>query len=364
MGKHTTLYEQHCQAGGKIVDFAGWDLPIHYGSQLQEHHFVREIAGVFDVSHMTVIDLKGSGTCDFLRYLLANDVAKLTPSKALYSCMLNEDGGIIDDLIVYYVNENLGHYRVVVNAATRDKDVAWIEKQSQAFDVSMTEYHAKAMLAVQGPAAISYLNKAFPELEKAVSQLARFQSCQVGDWFIGRTGYTGEEGVEIILPEKEAAHCWQQLLQAGVKPCGLGARDTLRLEAGMHLYGTDMDETLTPLESGLTWTVDLKSMDRDFIGKQALLDQKAKGIKTRFIGLVLETKGVLRNHQRVVCEGFDDGETTSGTFSPSLNGAIALARIPKAMKDDTCHVDMRGRLLPVRIVSLPFVRQGKPVCTA
>ncbi len=362
MPQRTPLYQAHLDADATMVDFAGWQMPIHYGSQLTEHYAVRQSAGMFDVSHMTVLDLTGDGARDFLRYLLANDVARLSLNKALYSCMLNHEGGIIDDLIVYYLSDSPSRYRMVVNAATRDKDIAWIRKQANEFAVTINECHDLAMLAVQGPTACDTVATVLPTaLAQAMQNLKRFQAYQQHDWFIARTGYTGEDGVEIIIPATEATKLWQRLLAAGVTPCGLGARDTLRLEAGMHLYGTDMDETVTPLVSGLAWTIAWEPADHDFIGKQALLAQKATGVDQRFVGLVLETKGVLRNHQRVVCEGVGDGEITSGSFSPSLQCAIGLARIPAAATDAHCQVEIRGRLLPARIVKLPFVSQGECV---
>ena len=362
MLKRTPLYAEHVNAGAILVDFAGWEMPIRYGSQLQEHRVVREDAGMFDVSHMTVLDVTGKGGRDFLRYLLANDVARLSENQALYSCMLNETGGVIDDLIVYYLQESPCHYRVIVNAATREKDIAWIKGQAKAFDVTIAVAENTAMIAVQGPNALAKLSTVLPEtLVQQVCQLKRFQACTQGGWFIARTGYTGEDGVEIVLPASEAAKLWQDLTQAGVMPCGLGARDTLRLEAGMHLYGTDMNEEVTPLESGLGWTVSYTD-DRDFIGKAALLKQKADGVDKRFVGLVLEDKGVLRNDQVVVCDGLGEGKITSGSFSPTLNSAIALARIPKGGQTTHCHVKVRSRLLNARIVKLPFVREGKAVC--
>lgn len=362
MRKRTPLYDQHVAAGATLVDFAGWQMPIHYGSQLQEHRAVREEAGMFDVSHMTVLDVIGEGGRDFLRYLLANDVARLSEHQALYSCMLDEAGGVIDDLIVYYLQSAPSHYRVIVNAATREKDIAWITQQASQFDVSIHVAHETAMIAVQGPHAREKLASVLPKaLIEPVGQLKRFEACTQDAWFIARTGYTGEDGVEMVLPASDAPALWQALMQVGVAPCGLGARDTLRLEAGMHLYGTDMDETVTPLESGLGWTVSYTD-DRDFIGKAALLAQKAQGVGQRFVGLVLEGKGVLRNDQVVVCDDQGEGHITSGSFSPTLNRAIALARIPKAGQITQCHVKVRSRLLPARVVKLPFVRAGKAVC--
>ena len=359
MSRRTPLYDAHVAAGAKLVDFVGWEMPINYGSQLDEHHQVRSDAGLFDVSHMTVVDVRGRETRQFLSRLLANDVARLQqPGRALYSCMLNESGGVIDDLITYFMDEEW--FRMVVNAATRDKGLAWLERQAHESDfrISFTEHLEMAMIAVQGPLARDKVHSCLPaDVLDEVTGLKSFSAIQKSGFFIGRTGYTGEEGYEIVLPDRQAAAFWDRLLQAGVKPCGLGARDTLRLEAGMHLYGQDMDEDVTPLECGLGWTVAMQN-DRDFIGRAALEKQKADGLQRKLIGLVLEGRGVLRPGQKVVtAEG--EGVTTSGSFSPSLQKAIALARIPFAASGE-CEVEIRGKRLPARIVRPPFVRNGKP----
>ena len=358
MGNKTPLYEEHVAAGGKLVDFAGWDMPINYGSQIEEHHSVRNDAGMFDVSHMTVVDLAGDRVRDYLRYLLANDVNRLKDSgKALYSCMLNESGGVIDDLIVYYLQED--HFRMVVNAGTRDKDLAWLEKQAKAFSVTVKERPELAMVAIQGPRARSRVLEVLGAEARSVAEpLKPFFGAFAGEWFIARTGYTGEDGFEIILPNEEAAAFWQQLQVAGVRPTGLGARDTLRLEAGMNLYGSDMDESITPLESALSWTVAWEPQDRDFIGRSALEKQREEGVRHKLVGLLLEGKGVLRNHMKVVVDPDGEGEITSGSFSPTLQRAIAFARVPKET-GETCQVEIRGKLLTARIVKPPFVRKGE-----
>jgi len=357
MGKRTALYAKHVAADAKIVNFGGWDMPLHYGSQINEHHQVRNEAGVFDVSHMTVVDLSGDRCKAFLQYLLANDVAKLTTSgKALYTCMLNENGGIIDDLIVYFQTES--QYRLVVNAATRDKDLAWLNQQAPAFDVSVQERPELAMMAVQGPQA---LEKALPllsdDLRESVAALKPFNAAWNDSWFIGRTGYTGEDGIEVILPEAEAEAFWDGLLANGVRPIGLAARDTLRLEAGMCLYGTDMNDETTPLVSALGWTVAMKD-DRDFIGRAALQTQKDAGVPQVFKGLVLEGRGVLRGHQVINIDGLADGEVTSGTFSPTLKNSIALARLPAGVGDQVT-VQIRNKTVSAKVVKPMFVRNGK-----
>ncbi len=344
--------------GAKLVDFAGWDMPIHYGSQIEEHHAVRREAGMFDVSHMTVVDLVGAGVRPFLRYLLANNVDKLQQrGKALYSCMLNAEGGVIDDLIVYFLEESW--FRLVVNSATREKDLAWIEQQGAGFEVEVIEQPGLAMIAVQGPQAREKVLPLLPARGESAAALKLFYGLEIEDWLVARTGYTGEDGFEIMLPDSDAEAFWQGLAAAGVRPCGLGARDTLRLEAGMNLYGTDMDETVSPLVSGLGWTVGWEPAERDFIGRAALERERDAGPAARFVGLVLEDKGVLRNHQRVLVEGAGEGEITSGSFSPTLGRAIALARIPAAAAGERCQVEVRGKLLAARLVRAPFVRNGK-----
>lgn len=358
MNKHTPLYQQHKKLHAKIIDFGGWDMPVHYGSQLQEHKIVREDAGMFDVSHMTVLDVTGKDAKIFLQKVLANDVAKLTAhGKALYSCMLNEEGGVIDDLIVYYFADD--NYRVIVNASTREKDIAWLTKQAKAFEANVIEHTDTAMIAIQGPKAREKTHKVLPTtVKEKAEKLKPFQAILHHDWLIACTGYTGEDGYEIILPAKDAEHFWEQLLQAGVTPCGLGARDTLRLEAGLNLYGSDMDETTSPLESNLAWTIDLKTADRDFIGKKALLAQQKLGISKKLVGLVLEERGMLRDHLPVIISGVGKGEITSGSFSPTLGKAIALARVPLG-EATQCSVEIRGKLFAAKIVKPCFVRHGK-----
>ena len=361
MGQRTPLYNNHVTLGAKIVDFGGWDMPLHYGSQIDEHHKVRNDCGMFDVSHMNVVDLKGVGVRDFLRLLLANNVDKLkTKGKALYSCMLNSKGGVIDDLIIYFMDDNW--FRMVANAATRDKDMAWVNSAAKEYGgLKVTQRDDLAMIAVQGPSAKEKVYQALGEaLRTPAGALKPFHAATVGELFVATTGYTGEEGFEIILPAKAAPFTWQMLNEAGVPPIGLGARDTLRLEAGMNLYGSDMDETTTPLESGLAWTVALEPTDRKFIGREVLDKQKAQGVPRQLVGLVLEGKGVLRNHQKLICNGAGEGEISSGSFSPTLNQAIALARVPAAVKiGDRCTVDLRGKPATVRVVKYPFVRNGK-----
>ncbi|MBL8297188.1 MAG: glycine cleavage system aminomethyltransferase GcvT [Rhodanobacteraceae bacterium] len=357
MSQQTVLNATHRALGAKMVDFGGWDMPISYGSQIEEHHAVRRDAGMFDVSHMTVVDLRGPSTRDFLRRLVANSVDKLkTPGKALYTCMLNADGGVIDDLIIYFQGE--GEFRLVVNAATRDKDLAWIGEQAKPFEVNVLERPDLAMIAVQGPNARAKVQSVLSaETAAKAAKIGKFVACEGDGLFIARTGYTGEDGYEVIVPQEQAVALWNRLHAAGVVPAGLGARDTLRLEAGMNLYGQDMDESVSPYEAALAWTVALDE-GREFTGRAALERQNAAGAPRVMVGLVMDDKGVLRHGQRVATAN-GDGEILSGTFSPTLGKAIAFARIP-AGAPGSVQVDIRGKLVPVRVVKFPFVRDGKP----
>jgi len=372
MTQKTILNQTHRDLGAKMVDFGGWDMPIHYGSQIEEHHQVRRDAGMFDVSHMTVVDLKGAKVRDFLRRLVANSVDKLkVPGKALYTCMLNAQGGVIDDLIIYYRAEDF--FRLVVNAATREKDLAWITEQAKAFDVKVTERPDFGMIAVQGPTArAKVLGLLRDEDRDAIGKLGKFAAGEAKttdgiDVFVARTGYTGEDGFEVVVPEAQTVAFWNALLDAGVKPAGLGARDTLRLEAGMNLYGQDMDDTVSPYEAALAWTIALDDRadgkPRDFIGRDVLEQQKAAGAPRQMIALVMDEKGVLRHGQKVLTE-YGDGEILSGTFSPTLGKAIAFARVPAGKialgAAGNVRVDIRGKEVPVRVVKFPFVRDGQP----
>jgi aminomethyltransferase len=358
MGDRTPLYEKHCAAGAKIVDFGGWDMPLHYGSQLDEHHAVRKTAGCFDVSHMTVVDVSGRNATDYLRHVLANDVGRLTTDGAgLYSVMLTADGGIVDDLIAYRLVSD--RYRLVVNASTRKADLEWLLDQSSGFEVSLEERADLAMLAVQGPDACDLAASCLPTgLSISAQALAPFHVTAGDKFFVARTGYTGEDGWEIICDSDHAGRLWDALMAAGVTPCGLGARDTLRLEAGLNLYGQDMDLAITPAECGLAWTVSWQDESRAFIGRRALEDQRDSGLAPAiFRGLILEGRGIMRHGQRVETVA-GDGLITSGTYSPTLEKSIALARLP-AGADTRCQVEIRNRLLPARVVRPPFVRNGQ-----
>ncbi len=359
MGSRTPLYERHLAAGAKLVDFGGWDMPLHYGSQIEEHHQVRRDAGMFDVSHMTVVDVTGADARAWLQYLLANDVARLeAPGRALYSAMLNPAGGVLDDLIVYRLDDG---YRLVVNAATRAKDLAWMRQQAADFTVTITERDDLAMLAIQGPRARDLCASVVSDSRAVlIDQLEPFHGLPDGQWFLARTGYTGEDGLEIMLPAAQAPALWQALLDAGCKPCGLGARDTLRLEAGLNLYGADIDEQTSPLAANMAWTIAWEPAQRDFIGRQALEAQRQAADQPKQVGLLLNERAVLRSGQAVIVDGIGEGQITSGSFSPTLGCSIALARVPRATAG-SARVEIRGKSLPVRVIRPGFVRNGKQV---
>ena len=362
MGKKTPFYDFHLQANAKMVDFAGWEMPLHYGSQIKEHHQIRREVGFFDVSHMGIVDLSGKEATPYLRRLLANNVDRITAGKALYTCMLNEAGGVLDDLIVYKITED--QYRIVVNAGTREKDLEWMKKEARSFEVCLTLRDDLVMLAIQGPLAKDKIQLLFQEGKEQYLLLKPFTFVALGEWFIARTGYTGEDGYEIIFKAEEAGRIWQACLTAGIMPCGLGARDTLRLEAGLNLYGSDMNEAVTPFESNLGWTVALEPAERVFIGREALEKQIEQGVKVRLVGLVLEGSGVIRNHQKVLMDGEGQGEVTSGGYSPTLEKSIALARVPIEPRTrfepyTHCYVEIRHKQIPAQVITPPFVRKGK-----
>lgn len=379
MGLHTPLYQWHQSNNGKIVDFSGWDMPVNYGSQMEEHHAVRQAAGMFDVSHMTVVDVSGRDAKAYLQYLLANDVARIDGlvGKALYSGMLNEAGGVIDDLIVYNMGDDtqgVTGYRTVVNCGTREKDLAWMEAQATGFTVTITERADLAMIAVQGPKAIAcHQQVAEQGLVDKINGLDVFQGVEWGESFYARTGYTGEDGLEIIIPATQVQALWEALIQAGVKACGLGARDTLRLEAGMNLYGHEMDDSVSPLIANMAWTIAWEPASRNFVGRDVIAKEKQQGVKQRLVGLVMREKGVLRAHQPIRLLPSDSGastdveaqavgEITSGTFSPSLGYSVALARVPASLRaGGQCQVEIRKRWVTVDVVKPSFVRNGQSI---
>ncbi|MEY2707156.1 MAG: hypothetical protein RI905_908 [Pseudomonadota bacterium] len=364
--KRTILFETHQKAGAKLVDFGGWEMPVNYGSQIEEHIATRTNCGIFDVSHMAAVDVIGKDAKSFLEKVVANNVNKLKNNgQALYGCLLNEHAGVIDDLIVYRLDPN---YRLVINAATAHSDLEWLTKQASAFsDITLiprradlkNSQDAQGMIAVQGPNALSLIKQAIPALANAANELKVFHAARVetplGEIMIARTGYTGEDGAELLLPLANTAKAWDLLVNAGAQPAGLGARDTLRLEAGMNLYGQDMNDQTSPLDVGLSWTID-RSTERDFIGRSALEKTPQQFV---FMGLILQDKGVLRAHQ-IVKSNKGQGEITSGTFSPSLQKSIALAKLPiNSEVGDIVQVVIRDKELNAIVVKAPFVRHGK-----
>lgn len=361
MEKRTVLHKQHQKADAKLVDFAGWEMPLYYNSQIKEHHAVRQDSGVFDVSHMLAIDIFGKNALDYLSYLLANNPQRLTIGKALYSCLLNHTGGILDDLIIYQLAEN--RYRVVVNAGNREHDLDWLKKQAAQFNtININPREDLAIIAIQGPMARQKCHQAFNQIQQSlIENLKPFHCVEQDDWCIARTGYTGEDGYEVMLPHHQVEIFWQKLLDQNIIPCGLGARDTLRLEAGFNLHGSDMDATTTPLESNLAWTVAWKPLERDFIGREALTKQQ-NALQRKLCGLVLEERAILRKGYLLTTEQGKQGHITSASFSPSLSCSIAFARLP-IDSGDYCHVTIRDKNYRAKIIKPPFVRKGKKAFT-
>jgi aminomethyltransferase len=362
MIQDTPLVHLHRELGARLVDFAGWNLPVQYSSLVEEHHAVRQAAGLFDVSHMGVVDLVGGDQTAFLRRVLTGDVLRIDPGRALYGCLCDERGGIIDDLITYRLDSD--RYRLVINAATRVGDLQWLRSHAADFAVDVQERADLAMVAIQGPQARERVATIRPAWAETVRGLRRFAAAAVAEAFIARTGYTGEDGVEVILPAEQAIALYRDATAAGVVPCGLGARDSLRLEAGLNLYGQDMERTPTPLESNLGWTVSWHDADRDFIGREALAGQRQEGVERDLVGLVLAEKGVPRPGMAVLTDG-GEGIVTSGGFSPTLERGIALARLPAtAIKPGgSVQVQVRRRELAAIIHHPPFVRGGRSCVT-
>ncbi|MEL0092579.1 MAG: glycine cleavage system aminomethyltransferase GcvT [Pseudomonadales bacterium] len=349
--RHTPLIDCHRQDGAKLVDFSGWEMPIHYGSQIEEHHQVRQNVGLFDVSHMTVVDVAGADAEAYLSRLLSNNVTKVPVGKAVYSAMLNHDGGILDDLIVYRLATG---FRLVVNCATREKDLDWMRLQAASFEVSIETPEDYVILAVQGPNSLKVLRQVLVDAESQLAaKLKPFECFVSGSRLIARTGYTGESGFECIVDAADGIELWQSLRRAGAAPIGLGARDTLRLEAGMNLYGQDMDEETCPSAANLSWTVALD--DRAFIGRAGLSDHPRRD--ARQIGVKLIGRGVLRSGYPLVEGDEVVGVMTSGAFSPTLECGIGLARIDREVA--SLAVEIRGKRQPVEVMTLPFVPRGQ-----
>lgn len=358
MAKTTPLYEHHRAAGARLVDFAGWEMPLHYGSQIDEHHAVRRAAGMFDVSHMAQLEIRGTAATAFLQHVFANDVGRMEDGRALYGCLLNEQGGVIDDGIAYRFAAGL--YRLVSNAATRERVLPWLQGHAERFGVDLRERDDLGMIAVQGPDARERVHSVLTgDLAERARGLGRFRHVGAGETHVARTGYTGEDGHEIMLPAAEAGALWEALLDRGVAPAGLGARDTLRLEAGLALYGHEMDEDTTPLEAGLGWTIAWEPAEREFVGRVALERQREAGVARELVGVMLVGRGVARSGQTVYTPR-GEGRVTSGGFSPTLECSIALARVPAGTAPgEEIEVDIRGRRVAARIERYPFVRAGK-----
>lgn len=355
--KHTALHPQHVNAKAKLVDFSGWSMPMQYQSQLQEHRAVRNHAGIFDVSHMACVTITGKDTIAFLRYLVANDIQGIQPGKAMYTCMLNSEGGIIDDLIVYFFNDQ--DCRCIINAGCTDKDWAWMQQVANNFDVTLNRPNDLCIIAIQGPKAIELGRSCLPTAAAhALDTLKPFATTLVEGGFIARTGYTGEDGFEIILPTNMATHVWQQAMTAGITPCGLGARDTLRIEAGLNLYGQDMDENTSPYEAALSWTVSLHDTERSFIGKDALIQRVNQGVTHQLVGVAMTLPGVLRNQQIITLNNETTGIITSGTFSPILNHAIGFARVSLDSPTQGTVIN-RKKPCQVYLTKMAFVRKGQ-----
>ncbi len=344
-----------------MIDFHGWDMPINYGSQLSEHEQVRNSCGIFDVSHMTILDFEGKDVKEFLRKLLANDINSLNEDfDGLYSALLNESGGILDDLIAYKLESG---YRLVFNCATRESDISWVVSQVGDMNVSFSERLDLSMIAMQGPDVFEVLSRCFSaETSNELKKKRPFQGLMENGTLVTTTGYTGEKGVEIMIDNEKANSLWQKAIQSGARPVGLAARDTLRLEAGMNLYGFEMDKMISPLECNMAWTVSLKDKERSFIGKEAFELKKKNGDHDLLKGLLFEDRCIVRSNQEIF---FDEKKTkkgivTSGTYSPTLKKSIALARIVHSDKE-TCLAEVRGKIFTAAIGQPRFIKEGKIV---
>ena len=357
----TPLYDLAKNQQARFTAFSGWEMPVQFSGLKLEHQAVRSSAGMFDISHMGKFAFAGDRLIDAWQALVPSDLSRLEPGKAMYTVLLNPRGGIIDDIIFYDRGTENGKQQaiVIVNAGTTDKDKKWILSQLKNSSVDMTDLsQTRALIALQGPKAAAILQELTTE---DISFLQPFEHRSVtinnSPVFVARTGYTGEDGFEIMLQPEAAQQLWQDLAGAGVTPCGLGARDTLRLEAAMSLYGQEIDDNITPLEAGLGWVVHLKDKG-DFIGRSVLERQKAEGVKRRLVGIEMSGRYIARHGYRVIADGEAVGEVTSGTISPTLGKAIALAYVPKALSKpgQVLEVEIRGKNHPATVVKKPFYR--------
>jgi aminomethyltransferase len=366
--QRTPLFQAAQTAGGRMVPFAGWEMAVQFGGLVQEHRAVREHCGVFDISHMGVLRLRGEGAKDALQGLVPTDLFRIGPGEACYTVLLNAEGGIRDDLIVYDQGWIAGSHELllVINAACAEADTGWLRSQLEPQGIVITDAKGDGvLLALQGPEASARLEAL---AGSSLAGLPRFGHRQlslsgIGDAFVARTGYTGEDGFELLLGREAGQALWQRLLAEGVSPCGLGARDTLRLEAAMHLYGQDMDSTTSPLEAGLGWLVHLE-MPKPFIGREALERQTSEGVARRLVGLQLQGRAIPRHGYPVLSEGASPGSTplgevTSGGWSPCLEAGIALALVPPAQArvGTVLAVEIRGKAEPAVVVKRPFYRR-------
>ena len=364
--QRTPLHELCRDSGGRMVPFAGWEMPVQFSGLIQEHKAVREQVGMFDISHMGVLRLEGPNPKDALQQMVPSDLHRIGPGEACYSVLLNERGGIRDDLIVYdcgSLDAERGALVLVINAACADSDTAWIREQMEPAGLTVTDIkQGGVLLALQGPKAIALLEQLSGE---DLSGLPRFGHRMLSvsglqeHVFIARTGYTGEDGAELLLSAEDGQHLWRELLERGVTPCGLGARDTLRLEAAMHLYGQDMDDATNPFEAGLGWLVHLE-MPSDFVGRKALEQAVEAGPTKRLIGLKLQGRAIARHDYPVLHNDEPVGVVTSGTWSPTLGEAIALAYVPRALAKigtELC-VEIRGKAQPATVVRRPFYKRS------
>lgn len=355
--KTTVLNQTHRQMGARMVDFGGYDMPVNYGSQIEEHHAVRKACGIFDVSHMGVVDVTGVDTEAYLQWLLANDVARLNRVGAgQYSLLLNEAGCVLDDLILYKLRTD--RYRIVVNCGNKETDLVWMQRQAKKFDVQVQARPDLGILALQGPKSAEILAEMEPSGWAEASKLKRFQMTSLEQCNIARTGYTGEDGFEIICPNEKIERLWCELIEHGAVAAGLGARDTLRLEAGYCLWGHEMDRETSPYVANLAWTIQMRQ-GRDFVGRTALESQLQLGVRQHLVGLVLEGKGIIRDGCEIETAG-GVGQVTSGSYSPTLEASIALARIPINIQiGSTVQVIIRGRPIDAKVTKPAFVSNGK-----
>jgi len=361
--RRTPLADAHVALGGKMVDFGGWYMPVQYTSLVEEHQAVRERAGLFDVSHMGEVRVRGKETLAFLSYLTVNDPTKLEDGQAQYTAMATKEGTVVDDLLIYRFSQD--ECLLVINAANQEKDFQWMKHHAKGFDVQLTdESDATGQIAIQGPKALKILQKiAAPGLSNIEYYRFRNEVIDGVPVLVSRTGYTGEDGFECYLPAEHTGDLWSKLLEAGKEvnllPCGLGARDTLRLEARMHLYGQDMDETTTLLEANLGWITKLKK-DQDFLGKAALLQQRDSGVTRKLVGFELEDRGIARHGYPVEEAGEEVGHVTSGTHSPTLKKSIGLAYVPLSLSKpgNTFQIRIRNKLVSAVVVKGPFYQRS------